>query len=102
MPAIAGSGNAVTPTAPGGTPDYNHDIVGGLDAPLTYDIDIAQPPGSRIKNLQYAGTPVVDAGVRDGDQQLPAVRRRGFPGVTTAPVVSKGSRSRSADPAAGR
>ena len=34
--------NAVTPTAPNGTPDYNYDIMGGLDAPLTYDIDIAE------------------------------------------------------------
>ena len=34
------------PTAPNGTPDYNYDIMGGLDAPLTYDIDIAQPVGS--------------------------------------------------------
>src|SRR6476661_5275827 len=33
--------NAVTPTAPNGTPDYNYDVVAGLDAPLTYDIDIA-------------------------------------------------------------
>ena len=33
--------NAVTPTAPNGTPDYNFDSVAGLDAPLTYDIDIA-------------------------------------------------------------
>ncbi|MCW2767734.1 MAG: 5-Nucleotidase domain protein, partial [Nocardioides sp.] len=41
--------NAVTATAPNGTPDYNFDSVAGLDAPLTYDIDIAQDPGSRIK-----------------------------------------------------
>ena len=26
-------------------PDYNFDSVAGLDAPLTYDIDIAQPVG---------------------------------------------------------
>ena len=36
--------NAVTPTAPNGTPDYNFDSVAGLDAPLTYDIDIAADP----------------------------------------------------------
>ena len=47
--------NAVTPTAPNGTPDYNYDIVAGLDAPLTYDIDLAQPVGSRIIDLAYAG-----------------------------------------------
>src|SRR6478672_2146262 len=38
--------NAVTPTAPNGTPDYNFDSIAGLDAPLTYDIDIAQEVGS--------------------------------------------------------
>ena len=37
--------NAVTPTAPNGTPDYNYDIMGGLDARLTYDIDISKDPG---------------------------------------------------------
>jgi len=80
--------NAVTPTAPTGTPDYNYDIMGGLDAPLTYDIDIAQPVGSRIKNLAYGGAPVTD-----GQQFVIAInnyRQSGggnFPGVKTAPVV---------------
>ena len=80
--------NAVTPTAPGGTPDYNYDIMGGLDAPLTYDIDIAQPVGSRIKNLAYAGAPLDDS-----KQFVIAInnyRQSGggnFPGVKTAPVV---------------
>jgi 2',3'-cyclic-nucleotide 2'-phosphodiesterase/3'-nucleotidase len=50
--------NAVTPTAPNGTPDYNYDIMGGLDAALAYDIDIAKDAGSRISNLTYAGAPV--------------------------------------------
>ncbi len=80
--------NAVTDTAPNGTPDYNYDIVGGLDAALTYDIDIAQPVGSRIKNLSYAGAPVT------ADQAFVVAinnyRQSGggnFPGVTTAPVL---------------
>ncbi|MFB9389239.1 bifunctional metallophosphatase/5'-nucleotidase [Streptomyces coeruleoprunus] len=37
-----------------GTPDYNYDAVYGL----TYDIDIAQPVGSRIVNLSFGGAPV--------------------------------------------
>jgi 2',3'-cyclic-nucleotide 2'-phosphodiesterase/3'-nucleotidase len=80
--------NAVTPTAPTGTPDYNYDIMGGLDAPLTYDIDIAQPVGSRIKNLAYGGAPLSDT-----QQFVIAINNYrqsgggGFPGVTSAPVV---------------
>ncbi len=35
-------------------PDYNYDAVYGV----TYEIDIAQPSGSRIKNLSFQGQPV--------------------------------------------
>ncbi|MYZ06764.1 bifunctional metallophosphatase/5'-nucleotidase [Streptomyces sp. SID2999] len=38
-------------------PDYNYDYVSGL----SYDIDIAQPAGSRIKNLSFGGAPLDDA-----------------------------------------
>ncbi|GAA1903247.1 bifunctional metallophosphatase/5'-nucleotidase [Lapillicoccus jejuensis] len=80
--------NAVTPEAPGGTPDYNYDIVGGLDAPLTYDIDLAQPVGSRIKDLAYDGAPVTDAQVFTvAINNYRQSGGGGFPAVATAPVV---------------
>ena len=86
--AAADVTNAVTPTAPNGTPDYNYDIMGGLDARLTYDIDISKAAGSRISNLQYGG---VDVGA--GDPFVIAINNYrqsgggGFPHVTTAPVL---------------
>ena len=72
--------NAPTSTAPTGTPDYNYDVMAGLDAPLAYDIDLAQAPGSRIRNLTYGGAPGHRRPVvRHRDQQLPPVRRRRLP-----------------------
>ena len=64
--AVSGTGpfapddvtNAVTPTAPTGTPDYNYDVMGGFTAPLTYTIDLAKPQGQRIVDLAYAGAPI--------------------------------------------
>lgn len=37
-------------------PEFNYDVISGV----TYDIDIAQPPGSRIANLNRKGEPVAD------------------------------------------
>jgi 2',3'-cyclic-nucleotide 2'-phosphodiesterase/3'-nucleotidase len=80
--------NAPTPTAPNGTPDYNYDVMGGLDASLSYDIDIAQPAGSRITNLTYDGE-AIDPAARFVIA-INNYRQSGggnYPGVKAAPVV---------------
>ncbi|KIS26664.1 nucleotidase [Arthrobacter sp. SPG23] len=81
--------NAVTAMAPNGTPDYNYDVVYGLDAPLTYDIDLARPVGERIVGLSYGGEAL------PADQEFAMAinnyRQSGggnFPAVKTAPVLS--------------
>jgi 2',3'-cyclic-nucleotide 2'-phosphodiesterase/3'-nucleotidase len=80
--------NARTTVAPNGTPDYNYDVMEGLDAPLAYEIDLAQPVGSRITELTYDGQPVDPAA-----RFVIAInnyRQSGggnFPGTTSAPVV---------------
>ncbi|MCB5292736.1 bifunctional metallophosphatase/5'-nucleotidase [Arthrobacter sp. SO3] len=81
--------NAVTATAPGGTPDYNYDVVYGLDAPLTYEIDLAKPVGERITGLSYGG----EALRMDQEFALAINNYRqsgggNFPAVKTAPVLS--------------
>jgi 2',3'-cyclic-nucleotide 2'-phosphodiesterase/3'-nucleotidase len=84
---VAGQAGYVPPI-----PDYNFDTIAGLDARLTYDVDLAQPVGSRIVNLAYADAPVLP-----GDQFALAVNNYrqsgggGFPAVKTAPVVYSNS-----------
>jgi 2',3'-cyclic-nucleotide 2'-phosphodiesterase/3'-nucleotidase len=69
-------------------PDYNFDTIAGLDSPLTYDIDIAQPVGSRITNLRYAGAAVdPDAEFAMAVNNYRQSGGGGFPAVKTAPVV---------------
>jgi 2',3'-cyclic-nucleotide 2'-phosphodiesterase/3'-nucleotidase len=87
--AAADLTNAVTDTAPNGTPDYNYDVIYGLDAPLDYEIDVARPTGERIVGLGYGGQPL------RMDQEFALAinnyRQSGggnFPAVTTAPVLS--------------
>ncbi|SDP36717.1 2',3'-cyclic-nucleotide 2'-phosphodiesterase / 3'-nucleotidase [Arthrobacter sp. ok909] len=81
--------NAVTAVAPNGTPDYNYDVVYGLDAPLNYEIDLARPAGDRIANLSYGGQTL-----RPEQEFALAInnyRQSGggnFPAVKTAPVLS--------------
>lgn len=81
--------NAVTATAPNGTPDYNYDVVYGLDAPLNYEIDLARPAGDRIVKLTYGGEPL-----RLEQEFALAInnyRQSGggnFPAVKSAPVLS--------------
>ncbi|HEY1134173.1 MAG TPA: 5'-nucleotidase C-terminal domain-containing protein [Nocardioides sp.] len=89
--AIADVVNAPTPEAPNGTPDYNFDSVAGLDAPLTYAIDLAQPVGSRITGLAYDGTPVAaETAFVLAVNNYRQSGGGGFPHVSSAPVVVNG------------
>ena len=81
--------NAVTATAPNGTPDYNYDVVYGLDAPLNYEIDLARPAGDRIVKLSYGGQPL--APEQEFALAINNYRQSGggnFPAVKSAPVLS--------------
>ncbi|MET7710790.1 5'-nucleotidase C-terminal domain-containing protein [Micromonospora sp. NPDC005413] len=68
-------------------PDYNYDVVSGLD----YDIDISKPVGQRITRLVLPGT---DTPVADNAQFVVAVnnyRRSGggnFPGIVKTQVYN--------------
>ncbi|MCC3264605.1 bifunctional metallophosphatase/5'-nucleotidase [Arthrobacter gengyunqii] len=80
-------GAAVDPatlTNADGTPDYNYDMMSGVD----YDIDISRPVGERIVNLSFNGAPV------DPAQRFAVAtnnyRQSGggnFPHISTAPVL---------------
>ncbi|MBM0239851.1 5'-nucleotidase C-terminal domain-containing protein [Micromonospora sp. ATA32] len=71
-----------------GVPDYNYDVISGLD----YDIDISKPVGQRITRLVLPGT---DTPVTDDAQFVIAVnnyRRSGggnFPGIVKTQVYNQ-------------
>jgi 2',3'-cyclic-nucleotide 2'-phosphodiesterase / 3'-nucleotidase len=84
---VAGSPGYVPPI-----PDYNFDTIAGLDAHLTYDVDLAQPAGSRIVDLKYGDNPVSTT----AEFALAVNNYRqsgggGFPAVKTAPVLYSNS-----------
>ncbi|MGW0081762.1 bifunctional metallophosphatase/5'-nucleotidase [Streptomyces sp. NPDC003393] len=66
-------------TNAGGRPDYNYDYVSGL----RYDIDVAQPAGSRIRNLTFGGVPL-----EDGQQFVLAVNNYRANGGGAFPFVA--------------
>lgn len=69
-------------------PDYNFDIAYGLSAPLTYDIDISRPVGSRIVGLSYDGVAVSDS--QEFAVAVNNYRQAGggdFPHIASAPVL---------------
>jgi 2',3'-cyclic-nucleotide 2'-phosphodiesterase / 3'-nucleotidase len=52
--------NAATELAPYGTPDYNFDVVSGIDAALTYTFNLAAEIGARLAELRYDGASIAD------------------------------------------
>ena len=80
--------HAVTSRTPDGMPDFDFDSAGGLDAPLTYDIDVARPVGDRIAALMYASRPMEPT-----QRFVVAVNNfrasgaAGYPGVSSRPSI---------------
>ncbi|WP_326563927.1 bifunctional metallophosphatase/5'-nucleotidase [Micromonospora peucetia] len=89
FPTLA-PGAPVDPTAISdpAVPDYNYDVISGLD----YDIDISKPVGQRVTRLVLSGT---DTPVPDNAQFVVAVnnyRRSGggnFPGIVKTQVYNE-------------
>ncbi|WP_086561265.1 bifunctional metallophosphatase/5'-nucleotidase, partial [Streptomyces africanus] len=67
-----------------GTPDYNYDVVSGL----SYEIDIAQPAGSRVTDVRFEGRPLADdAQFVFAVNNYRANGGGNFPHVAAAPVL---------------
>ncbi|TGO04898.1 5'-nucleotidase C-terminal domain-containing protein [Serinibacter arcticus] len=77
--------NAMYPGDTRGIPDYNYDVLSGLD----YTIDVSEPVGQRIKGLSFPdGSPLADdAVVVMAVNNYRASGGGGFPHVADAPVV---------------
>ncbi len=79
---------APTPESPQGVPDFGYDVLGGLDAAVSYDIDLAAPVGERIARMALGGRPI-----RPDDRFALAVnsyRQAGgshYPVIGEAPVI---------------
>ncbi|MFD4671194.1 bifunctional metallophosphatase/5'-nucleotidase [Lentzea sp. NPDC058450] len=85
---VSGPGPFTAAEVSNDVPDYNFDIAYGLAAPLTYDIDISAPVGSRIRSLAYDGRPVGDSA--EFAVAVNNYRQAGggdFPHVAAAPVL---------------
>jgi len=85
---VSGPGPFTAAEVSNDVPDYNFDIAHGLAAPLTYDIDISAPAGSRIRALSYDGRPVGDSA--EFAVAVNNYRQAGggdFPHVAGAPVL---------------
>jgi 2',3'-cyclic-nucleotide 2'-phosphodiesterase/3'-nucleotidase len=64
--------------------DYMYDVAAGVD----YEIDIAQPEGSRIKNLSYNGAPVAaDQVFVVAVNNYRANGGSGYPHIASAPIA---------------
>ena len=74
--------NAPTALHPAGTPDFAYDTVMGFSAPLNYEIDLARPPGDRIRSLTYADAPIADEA--EFAVAMSTFRRTGAHGYTAA------------------
>ncbi|MFS8095818.1 5'-nucleotidase C-terminal domain-containing protein [Lentzea alba] len=85
---VSGPGPFTAAEVSADVPDYNFDIAYGLSAPLTYDIDISKPVGSRIVGLAYDGEPVPDS--FEFAVAVNNYRQAGggdFPHIASAPVL---------------